>query len=169
MRFDIDRLWDGSPARVDERVTLKIELDRHLTIELDAPWHNDPPPDGAAGSTWALWEHEVVELFLLGRNEQYTEIEVGPHGHYLCLKLQGVRNIVARELPMSWVVDHQGERWLGRATVSRDQLPDEIVAFNAYAIHGTGEARRYLAYAPVPGDGPDFHRLEHFAPWPFTG
>ena len=165
MKVDIDLLWDGSPGRVDERVSLRIELGTHLVIDVDAPWHGDPPPDGPAGRFWALWEHEVVELFLVGPDERYTEIELGPHGHHLGLQLDGVRNAVNTDVPIGWVVEHQGERWKGRASVSREWLPDPIAAFNAYAIHGVGDRRRYLAHAPVPGDQPDFHRLEHFAPW----
>jgi hypothetical protein len=36
---------------------------------------------------------------------------------------------------------------------------------NAFAMHGLGLRRRYLAMEPVPGEAPDFHRLEHFLPW----
>ncbi len=37
---------------------------------------------------------------------------------------------------------------------------------NLYAIHGVGTARRHLAMTPVPGEAPDFHRLEYFARLP---
>jgi hypothetical protein len=41
-------------------------------------------------------------------------------------------------------------------------VPEGPWRFNAYAIHGVGAARRYLAHFPVPGPRPDFHRLECF-------
>ena len=38
--------------------------------------------------------------------------------------------------------------------------------FNFYSIHGTdnesGNHRVYKSYKPVPGDNPDFHRLQFF-------
>ncbi|MBY0399504.1 hypothetical protein K2X89_04365, partial [Myxococcota bacterium] len=55
-------------------------------------------------------------------------------------------------------------RWRGRARVPLDFLPTGLCSANAYAIHGVGDARRYLAWHPVPGPQPDFHRLELFPP-----
>ncbi len=46
----------------------------------------------------------------------------------------------------------------------RSWLPPGPHRVNAYAIHGVGAARRYLAWAPSEGEGPDFHRLEAFRP-----
>ena len=134
-------------------------------VAVDAPWHGDPVPSGPPGPRAALWEHEVVELFLLGPDgpeRKYTEIELGPHGHHLVLQLEGVRRPVADQLPIRWEVERRGDRWVGEARIDESLLPDPVVALNAYAIHGVGVDRRYLAWAPVPGDGPDFHRLAHF-------
>lgn len=169
MKVSVARTWDGLHARPDEVAHLDLTVGATLRIEVDAPWHGDPRPDGPIGPLWALWEHEVVELFLLGPDEPertYTEIELGPHGHYLGLRLRGVRNAIDSKWPIAWEVLRSGDRWRGRAEVGLEWLPERIVAFNAYAIHGVGEQRRYLAHAPVPGPQPDFHRLEHFAPWP---
>ena len=52
----------------------------------------------------------------------------------------------------------------GSAVARLEDLPPGLAAANAYAIHGEGSARRYLAWTPVPGPAPDFHRLEYFAP-----
>jgi hypothetical protein len=46
--------------------------------------------------------------------------------------------------------------------LDRALLPPPPHRINAYAIHGQGTARRYLALHPVLGDEPDFHRLECF-------
>ena len=40
--------------------------------------------------------------------------------------------------------------------------PYIVFTANAFAIHGVGPQRRYLACTPVPGPQPDFHRLEVF-------
>ena len=47
-----------------------------------------------------------------------------------------------------------------------DCLPPDLCAANVYAIHGQGPSRRYLAWHPVPGPAPDFHRLDRFPPLP---
>lgn len=159
----VGHTWDGAPIGADEAVTLRLELRQDaLVIEVDAPFHGDPAPSAPAGPTWALWEHEVVELFLLGQGQRYLEIELGPRGHHLVLQLEGVRNIVARELPARFQARVSGGRWTGEAQVDRALLPEGPLRANAVAMHGQGEARRYLASAPMPGERPDFHRLEYY-------
>lgn len=38
-----------------------------------------------------LWNFEVVEFFFANAKNQYLEVEVGPHGHWLCLLHDGIR------------------------------------------------------------------------------
>ena len=163
MLLKIVQNWEGQAlSEADEvRVSL-VPQDEALVIEVDAPFYADPAPKGPPGSTWALWEHEVVEVFLMGQGESYTVVELGPHGHHLVLRLLGRRNIVERELPIEFEAHVEGDRWKGRARVPNSCLPDPILRLNAYAIHGTGAGRVYAAWAPVPGPVPDFHRLECF-------
>ena len=165
IRLEIAAAWGGAPARPGEHVSMTLTMESdHLEIRVEAPLHGDPEPTGPAGPTWGLWEHEVVELFIVGADERYTEIEVSPSGHHLVLQLEGRRNIVARELPLDLEVTRQQERWTGVARLHLDLLPPGPHTLNAYAIHGSGHARTYLAWAPVPGPSPDFHRLECFVP-----
>jgi len=162
----VDTLWDGSPARPDEavHVTLRDAGPDHLVLLVDAPYHADPAPSEPAGSTWRLWNHEVVEVFVLGLGQRYLEVEVGPHGHYIVLQLDGPRNAVATHLPLVVHARIDGPRWTAQALIPRHYLPVGASHLNVTAIHGTGDARRYLSWQPLPGDGPDFHRIAHFAP-----
>lgn len=163
----IDRTWDGAPAAPTERATVALAIEGgDLRIEVDAPLHGDPPPDAPPGPTWALWEHEVVELFVLGEGERYTEIEVGPHGHHLVLQLDGVRRPVASGLPLELVCRIDGARWTATARLARALLPPGPRRCNAYRIAGPAGARRHEAMVAVPGEAADFHRLDRFAPWP---
>ncbi|MBW2421672.1 MAG: hypothetical protein JRH19_24240 [Deltaproteobacteria bacterium] len=163
--LEIAGSWDGAPLRPEERVHLELGLDGGaLEIRVSAPFYRDPAPPAPAGSFDGLWQWEVVELFLLGEDERYLEIELGPHGHYLVLRLQGARRLIEKGLPIEYEVERDAERWRGLARVPSELLPPAIQGGNAYAIHGSGDARRYLALHPVPGPEPDFHRLELFRP-----
>ena len=137
-----------------------------LCVEVDAPFYDDPPPPGPAGPTDRLWEYEVVELFLLGASKKYLELEFGPHGHHLALLLAGRRQVVRSKIPIEYAAAPANGRWRGSAQVHRKWLPQGLERFNAYAIHGTGATRRYLAHFPVPGRAPDFHCLDQFGELP---
>ncbi len=159
----IDKTWDGRPAGPDEAARVEIAARRgRVIVGVDAPFHGDPPPASAPGPTDRLWEHEVVEVFFLGRDEAYLEIELGPHGHHLVLELRGVRRVVRSGLPLDYESRIHGPRWSGSAEFPRTWLPAGLDRGNAFAMHGAGDARRHLAAYPVPGDSPDFHRLSCF-------
>jgi hypothetical protein len=168
--LDIDKLWDGTPVGADEVVRVRlVDGGDFVELHVDAPFHDDPPPAGPPGPTWKLWEHEVVELFVVGvgRPEPYLEVEVGPHGHHVVIQLLGDRTVItARLLPLDYRAHIDGDRWTGVAKIPRDYLPFGAFRANAYTIHGVGASRRYLAWWPVPSEVPDFHLIEHFPPVP---
>lgn len=132
-------------------------------MQTEAPFYGDPAPACAPGPCEGLWEFEVVELFL-AHGETYTELELGPHGHYLLLRLQGIRQSLARKLPLLYHWEQQAGRWCGDTKIPWQYLPPEPWSFNAYAIHGQGNKRQYLSLFAVAGIAPDFHRLECFQP-----
>jgi hypothetical protein len=159
----IGRTWDGDLLDVADRTTLRLTLDdASLRIEVDAPYAGDPAPAGPPGATDRLWEHEVVELFVAGPDERYTEIELGPHGHHLGLRLDGIRTPVQTGFPIAFEAGIEGGRWTGTAVVARELLPERPARCNAYRIGGG----RHEALVAVPGPAPDFHRLDRFVPWP---
>lgn len=173
MKLAIATTWDGEGISEGEVASVEVVQEGGaLVIAICARAWGDPIPDGVVGRRDRLWEHEVVEVFLAEgarRDARYLEIEVGAHGHWLALSFDGYRRMREAEVPDS--VDHaraEGE-WSAVVRVApevvRAALPGGIGAWNAYAIHGVGAARRYLAAVPVPRGlyaGPDFHRLEHF-------
>ncbi len=164
--MNITAAWDGSaiPGEPLVRIWITQEND-DLYIDLDAPFHGDPKaPEGPVGPTDGLWEYEVVEVFFLGDNGRYTEIELSPSGHHLVLKLDGVRNPVATCLPLDFKANITGKRWTGRAHVPQILLPNGPLFINGYAIYGSGPDRVYMSWIPLPGKAPDFHQPELFRP-----
>jgi hypothetical protein len=162
-KLRIEQTWDGKALGPEEAVEVEFFLVReHLVVLVDSYFFGDKAPIASRGSTDRLWEYEVVELFLAGGGSRYLEIELGPHGHYLTLQLEGVRQVVDRDLPMEYEAEISGRRWRGVARVPVSYLPPGVNKANAYAIHGEDEERRYLAAFPLPGHAPDFHQLDSF-------
>jgi hypothetical protein len=155
--------WDGE-ALPDEQIAEVSFRDGgdELIVDVDAPFHGDPPPTGAPGPTEKLWEHEAVEVFVAGPHDRYLEIEMGPHGHHLVIQLDGVRRPVASGLSMTYSARIAGLRWRGEARIPRAWLPEKPHRVNAYAVHGVSE-RHHHAATPVPGAKPDFHQPDRFA------
>jgi hypothetical protein len=154
--------WDGQPIGADEACAVSIGIEGGvLRGEIEAPLHGDPPPPGRAGRLPGLWDYEVVEVFVAGPGERYVEVEVSPHGHHLALRLVGVRHVVDDALPLSLSVERSGARWRARWELLAP-LPTGPLRANAYSIHGSGAARRYLAHRALPGPKPDFHQPARF-------
>jgi hypothetical protein len=163
IRLQVGKTYDGDVVGPLEQVSLRLSgLPESLLLEIEAPFHDDPPPEKVAGSTPGLWDFEVVELFVCGPEEDYIEIEVGPHGHYLALRLSGVRQPIEAGMLLQVETAITGQTWRGRVHIPREALPEGPHRINAYAIHGQGASRRYLAAFPTGGAAPDFHCLNSF-------
>ena len=165
LTLSIQALWNGESAKADEHYTLTLTRnDLGYQLNIEAPYFDDPKPDGPAGSFWQLWEYEVVEIFIVGANGHYLEIECGPHGHYLVLQLDGVRSVVAHSIETKYLAERIGDRWKGQFQIPLEWVPPAPHRINAFAIHGTEEQRRYLAHTVLPGVTPDFHQPSQFRP-----
>lgn len=165
----IQHEWDGTVLPESQWVMVDLRLsDDELQIEVDAPFFNNPPPSKAPNSErgfWQLWEYEVVEVFLVGQDGAYTEIEVGPHGHHLLLRLDGPRAVVDKMHPMVWEASIEGGRWHGIGVITRQLLPKNLERINAFAIRNVEGRRQYCCYTPLPSEQPDFHQPARFAVW----
>ena len=165
-RLIIDRLWNGTPAWPSERSEVTFSLEPSgLLVRIAACLHGDPAPAGPAGRIDGLWGYEVVELFLANDDGHYLELEFGPYGHYLALRFSGIRQIDSGDIAISYQTEITDQRWRGTAQVPAACLPSQLTRANAYAIHGQGQERRYLAAFAVPGPRPDFHQPQFFQPW----
>lgn len=158
----IAHTWDGA-AIPDSAVVQLSEIPEGLLLRLWSPWRGDPSPPGPPGPTDRLWEHEVVELFLIGPGSTYLEVEIGPLGHHLVLDLVGIRRPRRTHLPLDVAVRRFGaDAFTAEALLPAAWLPPKPWRANAYRIHGPPDDRRYLAHAPLPGPAPDFHQPHRF-------
>lgn len=165
MKLTIASTWNGEPLDLSEQATVWAEKKTEgLWVQVESPHYNDPLPTEPVGACDGLWDYEVVELFV-AHGETYSELELGPSGHHLLLQLNGIRNIVAKMLPIVPAWSYESGRWFCEVLIPWPWLPPEPWTLNAYAIHGVGQKRRYLAASPVPGLEPDFHRLSYFKAW----
>ena len=187
--ISISHRWDGSPAYIPQtfRVDLKLSADAlDLIISIEAPYFDDAAPPQQAGKCPKLWEHEVVSLYIASNADRipsecpYIEIIIGPHGHYLLLAFPGEQRwaessdeIELDEEPIV-NIDRESRVWKATVLLPCCLLPEPecdadnplalIWKANAYAMHGNGSTREYLAGNAVPGEKPNFHQLKYFTP-----
>ena len=156
--------WDGQPAPDAHHIEVEwVESDAHIELRVDAPHYGDPsPPPSPVGPMDGLWNFEVVEVFVAGPDERYTEIELSPSGHHLVLQLDGIRRPVATRIPIQFKAQVEGGRWRGVARIDRALLPPQPWRVNAASIHGSGTERMYMSMVPLPGGEPDFHQPRPF-------
>ena len=172
--FEITKTWNNQTVTSNHYVSIDLRYDqKNLTINVSSPFYDDPHlPDMTKnpGTMDKLYNYEVVEVFLLGENEHYLEIELGPRGQYLVLELKGYRNVTRYPIALPHYQSKvDGQRWTGSALIPKSLLPSKITRLNAYAIYGSGTNRTYMSLFPAPANhsnftAPDFHRLELFGP-----
>lgn len=164
--FIIAHSWNGTPLPAEQisKISAKWLASGDLAISITAPFANDPRPQCQHASCWQLWEHEVVELFLVGEGSPapYTEIEISPWGYYLVLQFAGIRKLVRKHIPLHLHVSRQEKYWQARARLSALYLPAGMLKVNAYRITGQPPQRQYQAMTPLTSNKPDFHLVEQF-------
>lgn len=159
--------WDGKPIDPSDEVHVALQQQPSgLSIEINAPYYADSAPESPPGTMWELWNHEVVEIFLVGENGEYLEAEFGPHGHHLLLWLDAPRNIVRKHLPVQYTASIQDKRWYGSIHIDSTELPPAILRWNLFSIHGQGAHRKYQCMFPLDTPKPDFHQPQRFPFFP---
>lgn len=168
-KYTISTTWDSDRLDVGDWINFTFSnATDGMRIEFNAPLYNDPLPNAPPGRFDGLWNYEVVEVFFLGRDEKYLELEFGPGGHYLVYYLEGVRNVTKTDLLLEGYEvsrDEDLKTWKRSVVIPCEYFPPSVYAFNAYAIRGVEPDRVYKALFPVRKNEyprPDFHRLSAF-------
>jgi hypothetical protein len=167
MTFPARLLYDFTPhfhepdAPDGWRVTARVELGPDaFTVTVIGPLTEMPPPPHPPGRVEALWRHDVIEVFLLGDDDRYLELELGSHGHFWLLSLNGCRNIVGELAPLHHAWRHDGGRFEASVRLPAAALPPGLSAINVTCI--LGQERFHGSLVPLPGERPDFHQLARF-------
>jgi len=161
----VDRLWDGS-ACPDDRLWAQVNVSQTkdgLLVGVEAPMlHDQNVPEAPMGSrVEGLWEHDVVELFLVGPGHSYLEIELGAGGHFLALGFDSIRHRSDSYEGFKPVLRFEKTHekiWRSSLTIPWKMIPENLRALNAFAIM----AGQFLAYSVVPGEKPDFHQPDRY-------
>ena len=166
IRLPITHFWDGEPCSnpgLHGEVRI-LPVKEGLEVVASLPHQPVPAlPDAPAGArVHGLWQFDVVELFLAGA-EGYTELELGPGGHFLLFRFSAPRVLSdaceTLQLPLYLTpLAADGRSWSVRTIVPWSLLPTPLERLNAYAIAGG----QYLCFSPLPGEKPDFHQPHRF-------
>lgn len=167
MTFPSRLLYDFIPhfhepdAPAGVRLAARVELGPEtFTVTVAGPLTEMPPPAAPPGRVEGLWRHDVIEVFLLGADDRYLELELGPHGHFWLLSLTGCRNIVGELAPLEHAWRHDGARFEASMRLPAAALPPGLRAVNVTCI--LGPERFHGSLVPLPGERPDFHQLARF-------
>jgi len=160
----VERHWNGAPLR-DPRLRGVVRLQTTLdgvAFEAELPHQATPRlPSAPAGTRVTdLWEYDVVECFLAGRDGSYLELELGAGGHFLALRFDAPRRCCDALEAFEPALRHRADAggWSACLLAPWSIVPAEIVALNAFVAAG-GEL---LAHAPLPGPRADFHQPQRF-------
>lgn len=160
----VERGWDGAPCddtglHADVRLQATAE---GLAFEASLPHQARPRvPDAPAGARVAnLWEYDVVECFVVGRDGRYLELELGAGGHFLALQFDAPRRCCDALESLRPKLEHRADaaRWSARMWAPWQIVPAGIRALNAFVAVGD----RLLAHHSLPGARADFHQPQHF-------
>lgn len=160
----IERRWDGAACPA-AHLHGRVELAAHGSgLELVASLPHQPEPRIPAAPPGSrvtdLWEYDVVECFLVGRGGGYLEVELGAGGHFLVLSFSAPRVLRHAHETLALPIDHTSDEcgWRARTRLPWSLVPPDLTALDAFVI-ASGE---HLAFAPLPGSAPDFHRPAEF-------
>lgn len=163
--FFIQKLWNGEPSP-DERLWARVFLSQEragLRVRVVSPMlHEQSIPDAPMGTRVdGLWNHDVVEIFLVGPGHRYLEIELGAGGHFLVLGFESIRRRSQAYEDFAPVVRYEKtheKEWTSDVLIPWEMIPDNVRAVNMFAIL----SGQFLAFSPVPGEKPDYHQPDYF-------
>jgi hypothetical protein len=190
IEVEINHVW-GQSNRLDKplaRCFLRWTT-QGLCFDIQACYFQSDPPTAPIGPLWKLWEWEVVELFIVGQEQHYLELEFSPHGHYLVLKLHTIRNIIQSLISLEYQsslfpssqfyyssINHhfmKKSQWYGQAIIPFNLLPPPYINtteeydyhINMFMCYQHNNKKQYAFAYPLEGKQPNFHQIQKYPSW----
>lgn len=165
LKLSIGRLWNGERCP-DSRLSAVAELQKRedglfiKTTILPLPAYK--APEAPIGSRLEnLDAFERICLFFVEEGGQYLEAKLGIGGQYLILGFDAPHKIIADFSDINFSINHQVEKRgiiINEILILWEFFPAHLSALNAFLVVGS----QTLAYHPIPGNEPDFHRPNFF-------
>jgi hypothetical protein len=163
MLFEVTKLYNGQPcpdANYYTQVTVERRADGLFITAQTPVFPKRHEPNTPPGRLDGLWDYDVSEIFFVGDDGKYLEVELGTRGHYLVLAFDDIRqrsnDFADADFQHEYQADEHGAT--SSILIPNSALPANIVKANAFLIAGG----YFMAYSPLPGDEPDFHQPKNF-------
>lgn len=164
LSLHVDHQWNGTPVAEGCGANIWISLSTSgIVIKAQSTYGSSPRIPDAPERTRidGLWNYDVVEVFFVGEDGTYTEIELGAGGHWLVFGFSDVRkrsNDYTDFTPQMTYKKLENNQWESEILIPWQMLPKKITRMNAFVING----ENFLSLTPLPGTQPDFHQPLHY-------
>lgn len=141
-----------------------------VTKKNNISWHTPHHGKKHYYENWGLWEYDVVEFFLQGRDHKkdfsspYIEFLLSPHGESFALKTHEPRKIIETPLNLDFrgTCELNDNKWLAEMKI-KNPFSHHYLYGNFHACLEKGSRREYWSSFYIPSEKPDFHRPREFA------
>jgi len=127
----------------------------------------DPAPTDVERAR--LYDEDCVETFLAPQGtyaRHYDEIDLGPRGHFLDVRVDRLTGAGDAHWSSGVVVktrlDPAAHRAVIEARIPMAIAPGAVMRLGLYRVDADGPARAYLAWSPPRTAKPDFHVFDAF-------
>ena len=161
----VEKRWNGEDcSREDLHASAWLsQTDDGVVIRVQALVLEDQKmPEAEVGARFdGLWDFDVVEVFLVGDNHHYLEVELGAGGQWLVLEFDEIRKRSNDHADLQPKFSHirGDEVWSAEIVIPRDLVPEGFRGMCVFVIAGG----KFLSLVPMPGDEPDFHQPDVFS------
>jgi hypothetical protein len=122
-------------------------------------------------SNWGLWEYDVVELFIQGRDHEedcaalYHEMQVSPLNQQFALDIEVPRKKYSEpeNFPVSIFSEVQGQVWNAKFVIPSSYINSENIFIGLFACLGD-EPREFYGLNIDQSEKLDFHKPKLFLP-----
>ena len=162
---ELNRLWNGEKSEVPLSYSLG-EGPGELVFAVQFPDGVKCHPDARAGEfTSELWKWDAAEVFIVGEDGRYIEVNLAPNGAFW---IQGFLGVRISDPDFAWRdLIQQSSAMHPILKLSMKGLSDYLGNPDSWRANVTGILNSpnyaYLSVIKLPGNEPDFHQPDSFS------